>query len=869
MIWRSLWNRLRGRPVTFEGELDEELAFHQEMKERAYREAGVAAPEARYAAIRSMGNTTMAREDARAAWQFTWLSDVASDLRYGIRTLSAQPGYTCAATLALTVGLGLNGIVFSVYNALAFSPWALRDADRVVQVLSARERGRWSGVSWAEYRYLRDHTQTMAGITALTPAEVRISHAGKDVWQASSFAADDNFFDLLGTGFVVGRGFSQRAGNLRNPAAEVVLHFETWQRRFGGDETIVGQWIEVNGRPMQVVGVAARGFSGPTPVVRDLWLPAPWIDIFNPGSHTIDTADACCAELYAKLQPGTSRGIGQAELATLSAQFRDSARRDKAALMLVRASFLANPTVHDRALPIFSLIGIAALLVLLLSCTNVANLLVARGSARSREIAVRLSLGATRMRVVRQLVAESLLLSLTAAALTIGLSAWLPGLIMRWISPSSELFAIGFSPDWRVVAFVLGAAFVTTLLFAVIPAAHTVHRQFASALHYAGGRTTSRNRLRTILLTAQIALCATLLSGTALLVRAMQQASAIDPGFRHADVVLLNPGFEGSGVTDGQAERRIEELKSRIAPLPGVRKVGYASVVPLGTSFVGTSLRHPRTGERTNTGLSYVDDTYFETLGIPVLAGRPFTPADQAQPAVVVISQTLAYRLWPSETAVGKNIELASRSLEVIGVVRDVGTRGLGEADAQLYLPSRGIARGALFVRHSGDAGALIAALPALARQVDKLFAGSTVRYSEYVQRARRSAAIAAAMSGIFSSIAICLAFVGLYAVAAYYVAQRTREIGLRMALGANSSEILSLVVRQNARPVIIGGFLGVSGAILLAHMLSHLLYGVGPADPAALTTTIGMLAVTTLLAVLPAARRATLVNPSQALRAE
>jgi predicted permease len=416
------------------------------------------------------------------------------------------------------------------------------------------------------------------------------------------------------------------------------------------------------------------------------------------------------------------------------------------------------------------------------------------------------------------------------------------------------------------VAFVLLVSVATTFLFALLPAWKVVRDGVSAGLREAGGRATSRNRLRIALLTAQVALCGVLLSGTSLLLRGMQHAARMDPGFRHEDVILFSSGLQSSGLSDEQAQGLIAAFRERLTGLPGVTSVAYATVVPLGNSFEGTVVENPRSRDGVRTGFTRVSAGFFETLGIPVLAGRTFTPSDEGRKDLVIISQALANRLWPGENPLGKNVA----TYQVVGVVRDVGTRGLGSTDeAQMYIPSQGVRHVSFFVRHHGPAAPLLGLIPKAAGETDRRFFASAIPYSEYVDRARRSAAVAASMGSVFSVLALCLAFVGLYAVAAYQVSQRTREIGVRMALGAKPGQILRHMIAQNIRPVVVGSLLGIAGALALARLLTSLLYGVSPTDPAALLLTILMLSATAFLAVWPPARSAATVDPASALRSE
>jgi hypothetical protein len=311
--------------------------------------------------------------------------------------------------LALVLGIGVNAILFNIYNALALTPWAVRDAGRVVRVLQAEGDGKhWSGFSWPAFRYLRDHSTT-ADVTAFDGSNNRVTRREVS-WMSEGLTVDENFFEVLGTGFAAGRGFTPSNGNLRDPAPEIVLHYGEWIRRFGGDRAAIGEWLELNGHRMQIVGVAAEGFSGPVPVSPSMWMPAPWRDILHPGTASIDKADNCCTRVIARLTGTATMEQSQAEMNTLMAQFNREVKRDPSKVMLTAPTMLAEPRVSEKTSPVFLAFAMASLLILLLACANVANLQLARGVSRWREFATRTSLGASRGRILRQLLVEAIAL---------------------------------------------------------------------------------------------------------------------------------------------------------------------------------------------------------------------------------------------------------------------------------------------------------------------------------------------------------------------------------------------------------------------------------------------------------------------------
>jgi predicted permease len=870
---RNLWNRLTGAPKTHENELDEEMAFHLEMKERELRAAGRDPKQAAIEARRAIGNATRFREDAREAWTFTWLRDAIRDIQFGARSLAAQPGFAVAALLALVLGIGINAIVFNVYNALVFASFAVRDPGNTVNILTERGPGRWHGFSWPHYRYIRDNTKTMSGLAASDMTGVRITR-GDVSWSGRAIAASDNYFDVLGTGFASGRGFLPIT-NPREPEPEIVLHYDTWLTRFGGDPNTVGQWIEVNGHRMQVVGIAAQGFNGPNPSSVELWVAGPWRDIFHPDAKTYDTPNSCCVSILGRLRPGATSETVRAEVQTLSAQFTASIKRESGRVLVTGVTLLSNPTQYNKSVPFFIAIGTASLLILLLACANVGNLQLARTLGRYREISVRLSLGASRWRILRQLFAESLVLSSIAGAVTLLLAAWAPRWIIQAMSTdATELAGIRFQSDWRVLLFIAGVTMASSVIFGMLPALGTIRAAALSdGLRSSDRSATSERggqRLRAVLLCAQVALCAILLSGAALLVRAMEESRRADPGFRYQDVVLMNPRLESSGIDNTQAPALLAPLQHRIEGLPGVLSVARTSVVPLGNSFDGTSLPDPNSKQdRIMAGYSLVSANFFDTLGVALVAGRPFIEADEGRQDSIIVSEALAKRLYPNDSAIGKTVPFMNKTVEIIGVSRNFNIRELGPVrDLQIFAPSRGTRVSAFLVRHSGgDAAGLIASLPKIARELNRKFLATAAPYEQSIERARRAALVGAYVASGLGALGLLLACVGIYSVAAYNVTQRTREIGIRLALGARSKEVLRLVMGQSLRTVFLGAILGIAGAMFVARAMTALLFGVKPTDPAAMLGATMILLGTALLSTLVPARKATSVDPAITLR--
>lgn len=411
MLMRRIryWLRHGGREAALRAEMEQHLEEHAE----ALREAGLNEQDARAEAQRRFGNFGKAQEAAREVWIARCIQESWQDLRFALRASAARPGFAIPAVLALVLGIGVNAVLFNVYNALALAPWTVRQPENVVQILAERGRNRWGGMPWMQFRYLQDHSRSLEGVASHTGMERGQIIHGDLAWTASMSFVSGNYFDLIGTGFAAGRGFLRSADH-RDKPAEVVLSYETWMTRFGGDPGLIGSWLEVSGQRLQVTGVAAEGFNGPVAEAVHLWVPAGWRDVLHPGWDSLTNPDFCCVSVIARLPPEAVRENVQAELNLLSTQFLQSVRREPVRIVATAPTFLANPGRIKQASGVFLAMTAAALLILFLACSNVANLFLARTTARQQELAMRRALGAGRGRILRQLLMESLLISSVA-----------------------------------------------------------------------------------------------------------------------------------------------------------------------------------------------------------------------------------------------------------------------------------------------------------------------------------------------------------------------------------------------------------------------------------------------------------------------
>jgi predicted permease len=841
-----------------------EMEQHIEEVAAELQAGGMTGAAARGEALRRFGGMAVKQEEARSVWIARWWHDFWQDLRHGARAVARDPGFAAATVVALSLGIGLNAMLFNVYNALTFAPWAVRDASETVQVFRQNEIGGWYGLSWPHFRYLREHTKSLEGLAAATHFGVTVMQKEGN-WQARALASSGNYFDLIGTGFAVGRGFSAAADRVHGPAAEIVLSYNTWQTHYAGDPAAVGRQLELNGHWFAVVGVAAQGFNGATAQATSLWIPAGWLDVLEGSVHTMDDPRNCCTQAIGRLKPGITRAAVQAELNLLAPQFDKDAGLEPRRMLAAAPTLLANPNKSANSSRAFQAMGVGGLLILLLACANVANLQLARALARRREIAVRLSLGAGRGRIVRQLLAEMLPLSALAGGAAAALSAVAPAAIVKAAVPPGESILLRFDNDWRVIAFLVAIALAAVLVCGLSPALTAVRRGTADGMRE-GGRSTSSTRLRSVLLATQVCLCTVLVAGTALLVRSLDSTQRIDPGFSARSLSVVSPGMEAAGIDEARASLIVAQLRERIAQIGGVEAVAHATAIPFGQSSGGTQFRLTGSGEEIGIESAHVSANYLETMGIPLVAGRPFVAADEAAGNAIAINQAAARSLWPGEDPLGKTIQ-TSRLLQVVAVVGDsVTTIPEVRGTPFLWLAGTGGRASVLVVRRTGR-GPASADVRRAAQSAAPRLVVSIEPYEQTIALWRRGYGVAAGIATGSGMVALLLACIGIYSVAAYNMSQRTKEVGIRLALGARPDVVLALIVGQTMRTVAMGAALGLAGALAMGRLLNGMLVGVSPTDPIAITVSLGVLFATGVLAALGPACRAARVDPAITLR--
>jgi predicted permease len=866
---RRLAYLLRSRQQ--DADLAEELELHRAMKQERLEQAGLPPDEAEMASRRALGNVTLAREDARGTWIWPWLESIWQDVRYALRTLRRQPGFTAVAVGTLAVAIGLNTAVFDVYSALTLRPWPVNDPDRVVKIfnlsnrdLRARAGGGPQGFSQAEMQYFSEHSKTMSGFLLMRSGGGDKTLGDDDV--PASWVSG-GYFSVLGVGMAAGRSFTPDEDRLESPAAVAVLSYGYWRRQFGGDPGVVGRTIPLEDVPFTVVGIAPAQFATSADRV-DIWMPIASASLLRPEDRWVTGVamqrENCCLQLAGRLAADTTPDQARAELAVLDRQFRAGRNTDAGGIRL--AGTQHGGGIVSRFTPVFA--GVT--LVLVLACANVGNLLIARAAARRREIAVRLSIGASRLRVVRQLLTESLALALLAGGAGLVVAAWLARAFDRFMGST----ALIYQRDTGVLAYALVLSVLSCIVFGLAPALHGTGRSIGNALRDGATFAGSRLTLRNLLLAIQVAVAIVLLVACGLLARAVGEVIGRDLGFPVRDVTVVTFELPPRGYDAARTRAVALQLAATINSGSSDGTVALASTEPLGSGFIKGGFRLAGAREDEFNSVFEVSPGYFDFMGLKVLSGRRLEDSDANRP-VIVIGETMARRYWTIASAVGQRIYVdpatggwnSPGELEIVGVVMDIPQTSLDTVDATIYQPVSGRILPRVLIRGPGDAS--VAAVTAAAARIDpRLRVRSrplSANLASQVGTSRSGALIAGALGGL----ALMLATVGMIGVFSYWVQQRTREIGIRMALGARSLQVIRLVIRSSARALAAGAAAGVILAAGTSRLLRSYLFGVSTFDPLAYGAVLLLLVMVGALASYLPARRATRIDPVVALRHE
>ncbi|MGJ5820581.1 ABC transporter permease [Paludibaculum fermentans] len=839
---RYLLNRRR-----FDDELANDLEFHREM--------------AALAGGKPVGDPLRLREEARDAWGWTWIDRLGQDLRYATRLLRKSPGFTLSAILILAVGIGANVAAFGFFNLMVLRPLPVRDPATLLHFQRQAPAGYASVLPYPEFDFFRRHTTTLSALIARSRASVQM--AGDDKPLKAHFVSA-NFFTELGASASLGRLLDPTRDEAAGADPVVVLSRGFWQRRFGADASLPGRIIHLNGKPVTVIGVASDESSSLALETPDLWIPVTQHPHLVSGSKLLTdfSVETAGEEVWGRLKQGLTPKAAEDELRALAATLRaehpegiwenetlPSEPGGYVTSILGRAHHGTGAKDPSEILPVASLIAALVLLILAVACGNLGSLLLARGVAREREISIRVSVGAGSARLIRQLLTESALLGLLGSAAGLGVGY----LIMRGLmSVTSTPLWLDPSPDWRVLLFCASMGLFSALLFGVTPAFQVVRQRHRAT------------RTRQILISAQVAASCVLLIVAGLLVRALTHASS-DPGFEYRQVVTINPELGNHNYSAAQARTYLDTLQGRLRNLPGIDAISTSSAPPFGNKTI--SIRAEFDGRAVSIRANNIDPQYFETLRIPLHRGRNLTAGDTHS---LVISQSLAELAWPGADPLGKPLDLAGNRYTIVGIAANAHvTSQQDKAAAEAYflaveadLPSM-----VLLVRTSASPESLVPTLSSLAKAVDPNVMPDVQLMKNSFQRRLQGTQYGVLSVSILAAIALFLACLGIAGLIAYAVSQRTKEIGIRMALGAKPADVVLIVMRQFARPLGIGLVIGAAAAAALAQVLRKVLFGLGPLDPVAYFSAIGLFTLTVALASLFPARKALRIDPMQALR--
>jgi predicted permease len=883
---RSLFRR-----QTADLELDEELRDHVEQKTQQYIAQGMPQQEARRAVLLEMGGLEKRKEECRDARQVHWLENFVRDIRFGFRMLRKSPGVTVVVVMALALGVGANTAIFSVVNGFLLRPLPVPSPEQIT-VLAIQQKDApvgSGGFSYPGFVDFRKQADSVADIFGMVIGTVQLT-ANDQSEECFANYVSGNFFTALGLQPAAGRLYLPSEGETPGEPLLVVLGYGYWQKRFHGDPRAIGRQIRINGKSATIIGVVPRQFQGVYSIFEThVYLPMSGMIQEESASLFWENRDRRRILAFGRLQPGISLREAQSSLDVITARLaRQYPSTDRWFTVRAVPEKLARPIpyANDFFVAVSGLFLVLAALVLLLACMNVENILLARGSARQREMAIRAALGAGRTRLIRQMLTESVLLAILGGAAGMLLGIWASRLTSS-IHLQSLPLHVNASFDWRVLTFAAASALLTGLVIGLLPAFRASSADMNSVLHEGGQRDSfgvHQPGFRNFLVVAQVAGSFTLLVVAGLFVRSLQRVQAFDLGFEPSHVlnVIMDP--HQAGYDESRTKAIYREIESRVRSLPGVQSASLASYVPMGgfpnSRSVSLAGHYTPPGHQAPSVLSNsVDAAYFETMRITLLRGRIFTDADdETAPRVAIINQTMAARFWPREDPIGKRFSMDGDTgpfMEVVGVTANGKYKTVGEdAEPFFYVPlaQNFVSRLALQIRSLGPPESLAAPVkeqitqlaPDLAivdiETMDQLLAGA---FGFYVFR------LAATLAAALGVIGLILAVVGVYGVVSFTASQRTREMGIRIALGASSRDILNLVWLQGVRLVLAGVAIGTVAAWALTRAMTHLLAEISASDPATYVTVAILLAAVALLACYIPARRAMRVDPMVALRYE
>jgi predicted permease len=810
------------------------------------------------------------------------------DMRYGIRGLLKRPGFTAVAVITLALGIGANSAIFSLVNTVLLRPLPVRNPEEIVSVAVRGKNDSMLAFSYPNYKDFRDRNDALSGLLLYRFAPLSLSEQGNNerVW---SYEVSGNYFDMLGVQAIQGRTFLPEEDQTRLSHPVVVLSHSFWQRRYGADPNLVGRDITLNNHAFKVIGVAPPDFKGTELVYSpDMWVPIAMLEWAEPSAHYLDDRDTNNFFGIGRLKPGVGPGEAEASLNLLAQQLaKEYPDTNEGQSIMLTPPGLIIPDVRGGVVAFTWILMGAVALVLCIACINIAGLLLARATDRRKEIAIRLAMGASRFRLVRQLLTESILLSVVGGAIGLGLAVWIINLLLAFRPPLDFPLRMDVGVDWRVLLFALAISLLTGAVFGLAPALQATRPALVSALKDTAAQTGyRRSRFRNGLVVAQLALSLVLLIGAGLVGRALQRLQTMNPGFEPDNALTMSFDLGLQGYDKEKGQQFYHAVVDRVQALPGVRSASLVSSLPLSlnynSNYIYVEGQPSERGANVPTAMvAAAAPRYFETMKTRLLMGREFTDQDlKDSEKVAVVNEAFVHQLMHDVKSVGdalgRRISITTEKgpfVRIVGIVKDGKYFSISEDPrpfvwgpfSQHYNSSA-----SLIVRTEGAPQASIAAVRNAVHSLDPNLPVYEVKtMAEHMRLPLFPARIAAVVLGAFGFVALALAAIGIYGVTSYSVSQRTREIGIRMALGAQLGDVLRLIISQGLKLTALGVGLGLIGAFILTRALASLLYEVSATDPATFLLVPALLAAIALLASYFPARRATKVDPLEALRYE
>jgi len=840
--------------------------------------------DARYAALRALGGMTQIEQQCRDARGGNVIEDLVQDLRYGLRQLYRSRGFSFLAILCLTLGIGANAAVFSWIEGILFRPYpAVAHQERLLAVGgTARGETGGTGISWPDFLDLQRSCTLCDAffVSKITGSTLNIGdHA--EITTGSIVSA--NYFDAIGVRPVLGRGFEpgEDVGNDAHPVA--VISYQLWRNRFKSDSQIVGKTQRLNNVPHTIIGVAPEGFYGTfVGWAMHFWVPASMEETFESGGYKLQDRGARWIEAYVRLKPGVSRAQAQEEISAIATRlennYPDTNRGRGIKLWRLWQTPFNNASTLLPTLEIMLAVGA---FVLLIACANVGNLLLVRSFARRHEMTVRLAIGATRVRLLKQLLTEGLILSTLGAAGGLLVAYWCRhALVLLFPARSGVAMYLPGEIDLRVMSLSVGICLIATVIVGLVPSFQTRNINLTAALKAESSGVVGDRRkawVRSGLVVFQVCLSFILLVGAALLLQSLQKIRTTSPGFSTTNVVETGVSLISAGYDVPHAKTFQEELIARVRALPGVESAAFARVTPLGygtysSTPIAVDGYQPPLEEQPAVDYNQVSADYFATLGIALLSGREFTRADDENaPLVAIVNQTMAARYWRDQNPIDRRIQVKGRSLRVVGVAADSKYESMRERPKPFfYVPLlQDFVRGpSFYIRTAQPLQSISAALLREVHALDRNLAlYEMITLQEQVDRSTSPQLVAVTLVSILGGLALLLAAVGLYGVMSYAVAQSMKELGLRMALGAGTASIFRRVISRGLRLTALGVLCGAIAGLALTRLFGKLLYNVSPNDPLAFALAVTVMTITALAACLLPAWRATRTDPARVLR--